>query len=444
MPCCATNSRNRVPDHVKRNQGPFVADRTEIPASSCGRSQSRGDIPIVDEISTLSNRNLQGSSQVDAGIARESRTRFVSIFRTVIRQVHLWLGLSAGLILAVVGLSGAGLVFADQMVKSEVPSFFASVGAGEWRPVSEWLSDAEKKYPDLKPIKFVFGPGSIPMPTAVPVLFAKTEHNGDERHTLISVDPVKGIALQRIDAEDTWAGILVIFHKELLADDAGMVIVAIAGIFGIISVISGIYLWWPKPGRWSMAFRFRRGARGIALLYDLHGVPAGWVAIPLLLALVSGLYIEQPRWIDPIVNVASAVRDLPPASARSSAPGSCSKATNVDEAVALAKSGRETKILRHLYLPLGPTGTYDIELRAPDANPRADGDRIYVDANCPRVVAVVASDSFSVGENLKSWMWPLHADLLLGPIGKVLLFFAGLSLPALFATGLLYWLKTRR
>ncbi|HVJ77252.1 MAG TPA: PepSY domain-containing protein, partial [Hyphomicrobium sp.] len=45
--------------------------------------------------------------------------------RSITRQIHLWLGLSAGLILALVGLSGAGLVFAEQMVRSETPSFFA-------------------------------------------------------------------------------------------------------------------------------------------------------------------------------------------------------------------------------------------------------------------------------------------------------------------------------
>jgi uncharacterized iron-regulated membrane protein len=379
---------------------------------------------------------------VEATVDR--RAVVVSTFRFVVRQVHLWLGLSAGVILAVVGLSGALLVFANQMVEREVPSFFAPIGSGEWRPVSEWIGDAEKKYPDLRPLKFVFGPGAIPMPTGVPVLFAQTARDGDERHTLISIDPVKGVALQRIDAEDTWAGLLVIFHKELLADDAGIVIVAIAAIVGILSVITGTYLWWPKRGRWSAAFRFRRGARGVALLYDLHSVPAGWIVIPLMLALVSGLYLEKPRWIDPIVNTVSSVRELPPGDAVSSAPGTCAKATSIDEAVAVAKQGRETQVLRHLYLPMGPQGTYDIELRARDANPRADGDRIYVDANCPRIVHVVSASTFSLGENVKSWMWPLHADLLLGPFGKALLFLAGLALPVLFITGLLYWLRTRR
>jgi len=53
------------------------------------------------------------------------------VLRSITRQIHLWLGLSAGLILALVGLSGAGLVFSEQMVRQEAPSFFADVGPGE-------------------------------------------------------------------------------------------------------------------------------------------------------------------------------------------------------------------------------------------------------------------------------------------------------------------------
>jgi uncharacterized iron-regulated membrane protein len=364
--------------------------------------------------------------------------------RSTVRQLHLWLGLSAGLILMLVGISGSALVFADKMVQAEIPSFFSPMAKAEWRPVSEWLADAEKKYPDLKPIKFVFGPGSIPMPTGVPVLFKKTEHAGEERHTLIAVDPIKGVAVQRIDAENTWAGWLVIFHKELLADDVGILLVAVSGIIGIISVVTGIIIWWPRPGRWTMAFRFRRGAKGVALLYDLHAVPAGWIAIPLLMALLTGLYLEKPAWIDPVVNVVSTVRSQPWKGLTSSAPGTCADPTGVDQALSIARVGREAQVLRHLYLPMGSGGTYDIEFRKADASPRSDGDRVFVDANCPKILSIIEAASFSTGENLKSAIWPLHADLMLGPLGKAVLFLAGLSLPALFGTGLIYWLKAKR
>jgi uncharacterized iron-regulated membrane protein len=372
---------------------------------------------------------------------RSSAARFT---RSIVRQIHLWLGLSAGLILALVGASGAALVFAEPLVKWQAPQLFQQSNPAEWRPVSEWIASAEQKNPDLAPLRYVYGPGTIPMPTGVPIIFTLSEVNGSERHTLIPIDPVKGVALDRIHAEDTWAGLLVIFHKELLAHDIGIMLVAIAGIVGVISVATGIYLWWPRAGRWGFAFRLRRGARGAALLYDLHSVPAAWLLLPLAIALLSGLYAQKPGWIDPIVRVASDIREPTAAQLTSSAANTCPSPTTVDEAIAIAKKGREDQVLRLLWMPRTPTGAIKVELRKPDTNSRAEGTEVYVDRNCPRVLHVSAVEDMTVGEVMKGWRWPVHTDLLLGVFGQALLFLAGLSLPALFVTGLMYWLKTRR
>jgi uncharacterized iron-regulated membrane protein len=362
----------------------------------------------------------------------------------VLRQVHLWLGLSAGLLLSAIGLSGAALIFAEPLVRHEAPQLFADTKGGEWRPVSEWLASAERRYPELAPFKFAFGPGTIPMPTGVPILFTLAKKDGGERHVLIPIDPVKGVALERVDAEDTWSGLLVIFHKELLAHDIGILLVAISGLVGLISVVTGTYLWWPRRGRWGAALRIRRAARGVALLYDLHSVPAAWLLLPLTLALFSGLYLQKDEWVDPIVSVISDVREAPQSAKTSSPSGTCQRETTVDDAIALAKQGREDQVLRHVFLPMGPRGAYNVELRKPDANSRAGGTLIHVDRNCPRVLHVAAVEDMTLGEQLKRWMWPLHTNLMLGWFGQALVLLAGLSLPALFLTGLLYWLKTRR
>jgi uncharacterized iron-regulated membrane protein len=142
--------------------------------------------------------------------------------------------------------------------------------------------------------------------------------------------------------------------------------------------------------------------------------------------------------------VISDVREVPPSAKTSSPAGTCQRETTVDDAIALAKQGREDQVLRHVFMPMGPNGAYNVELRAPGADSRAGGTIIYVDRNCPRVLHVAAVEDMTAGEQFKRWMWPLHTNLMLGWFGQALVFLAGLSLPALFVTGLLYWLKTRR
>jgi len=367
-----------------------------------------------------------------------------ALLRRAVRQLHLWLGTSVGLLLALIGLTGALLVFAEPLVKWQAPQLFHDAGPGEWRPISEWQKSAEEKYPDLKPLAFMYGTGTIPMPTGTPIFFAMTKKNGHERHTLIPVDPVAGKVLDRVDAEDTVAGLLVIFHKELLAHEVGILIVAIAGVIGLVSVLSGIYLWWPRRGNWSSGFRFRRGAKGAAFLYDLHSVPGIWVLIPLSLALFSGVYLQKDEWVDPIVGVFSPVREPDFTKIVSSPVGACPAETGIDDAVRLAKQGREDQVVRLLWGPHTPTGVYKVELRKPDANTRAEGTTVYVDRNCPRVIEVAAVETMTGGERFKGSMWPLHADLMLGVFGQALVFLAGLALPLMFITGVWFWLKTRR
>jgi len=329
------------------------------------------------------------------------------------------------------------------MVRREAPQLYADT-TGEWRPVSEWIASAERKYPELAPLKFVFGPGTIPMPTGTPIIFKLSKKDGEERHTLIPIDPVKGAALERVDAEDTWSGLLVIFHKELLAEDIGIILVAIAGIVGLISVVTGVYLWWPRPGRWGASFRIRRAARGVALLHDLHSVPAIWLLIPLGAVLFSGVYLQKNEWVDPIVRVFSDVRRPPASATTSSPPGTCARETTVDEALALARKGREDHPIRHVFLPLGPNGTYNVELRAPGTDTRASGTIIHVDSRCPRVLHTAAVENMTAGETFKIWMWPIHTHLMMGWFGQIFVFLAGAALPIMFVTGLLYWLRTRR
>ena len=107
----------------------------------------------------------------------------VLVLRRVLRQVHLWLGLTMGGLLALIGASGAALIFAEPMVRREAPQLFTET-QGAWRPVSEWIAIAERKYPDLAPLKFVFGPGTIPMPMGTPIIFKIAEKGGEERHAL--------------------------------------------------------------------------------------------------------------------------------------------------------------------------------------------------------------------------------------------------------------------
>jgi uncharacterized iron-regulated membrane protein len=206
----------------------------------------------------------------------------------------------------------------------------------------------------------------------------------------------------------------------------------------------GMFLWWPRRGAWLIALRIKRGSRSGGFIRDLHALPAVVLYAPLSIALFSGLYVQKPQWLDPIVNVASQIRAIDPASLPASKPGNCSRETTVDEALSLAKAARDDHILRHVFVPQGPQNVFQIELRAPDANSRATGTTVFVDRYCPRVLRTSSVEDMTAGERIKGSSWPLHTDLMLGRIGQLLVFLSGLLLAGLFVTGVILWLRSRR
>jgi uncharacterized iron-regulated membrane protein len=367
------------------------------------------------------------------------------VARRIWRTVHLWLGLSAGLILAIIGLTGALLVFNEQMSRAETgAALFTPIEKGEWRPVSEWIANVEKRYPEYAPVESVHGIGAVPIATGVPVLFKHAERGGKESHVLLGVNPVTAEPTGVVIAEDTWIGTILLLHVELLSGETGNLIVALVAVTAIVLTLTGLYLWWPRPGRWGHIFMVRKDARGAAQLLDLHNVPTVWLFVPYLIILLTGLYLQKSDWIDPLIKPLSEIRELQDSETASAAIGACAKATTIDGAIAIARKDRDPReAIKTIWLPSGPQTPYFIELSANSADPRKGGTVIWVDRNCPQIVSQREASAMTAGETIKAWLWPLHADLGLGLFGQILVAAVGLLLAGLFATGTLLWLKRR-
>ncbi|MDX2258528.1 MAG: PepSY-associated TM helix domain-containing protein, partial [Hyphomicrobiaceae bacterium] len=231
---------------------------------------------------------------------------------------------------------------------------------------------------------------------------------------------------------------------ELLAGETGHLLVALSALGGLILTASGLYLWWPRPGRWRQTLALRAGAFGRARWLDYHNVPTVWLFVPYLVVLVTGLYLQRSDWIDPLVEPLSEIRELDNSASASSPPGACAAATGIDEAIALARTGRDpAEVIKAIWRPSGPQTPYFIELNAPGRNPRAGASVIWVDRNCPRVISVRDLSTLTTAETVKSWLWPVHTDLGLGLVGQGLVFLTGLLMTALFATGAVLWWQRR-
>jgi uncharacterized iron-regulated membrane protein len=78
-------------------------------------------------------------------------------------------------------------------------------------------------------------------------------------------------------------------HGELLLGDRGSMLVELAASWGIVMIITGLFLWWPRESRGFSGVLYPRLQQGRVLWRDLHAVGGFWVSLFALFFLVSGL-----------------------------------------------------------------------------------------------------------------------------------------------------------
>lgn len=375
--------------------------------------------------------------------------------RAVWVQVHLWTGLTLGLVVALVGLSGSLLVFAGPMIRAEQGAIVAPepspLAAGRpWTGIDRWIANTRARHPELAGIEYVLAPDAAPVPSAVPLLVGHVHAQGPEGeevyegHQVVGIDPVRGEPLGTFLFEDTWTGLLMSFHAGLLAGTVGDQLVVWSSLLALtVSVGSGLYLWWPRSGGWRLALTLKKGARGRRRLLDLHNVGAVWLLAPLVLLLATGLLILRPQWFYPALQAASEIREPDFEALAAEKRPDCGR-LGPEAALALALRDYPGWRLRMMSIPEERNVPYYVGLMREGGDAKVMATELWIDRACPTVLFARRGDALTAAETLLSWNLRLHADLGLGLIGKALVFLAGLLLPALWVTGLLLWVGRRR
>ena len=112
----------------------------------------------------------------------------------------------------------------------------------------------------------------------------------DEKNMVVAVDPYTGQSLGSVEKDSTWFHFASDIHGTLLIGDLGDRLMEIAAGLGIILIVTGLYLWWPRNGTgFGGALMPNLGARGRGLWKELHVTAGAYISVVLLFFLISGL-----------------------------------------------------------------------------------------------------------------------------------------------------------
>lgn len=355
--------------------------------------------------------------------------------RTTLRdiwvQVHLWLGLTAGVIGALIGVTGSILVYDHDLDHLLNPQRYGASGPEASLRFSEYAQRAAQALQSrARPIGI-----RLPDGEDGPVMVFARSGNGPFQR--VYLDPPTGRVLDTASGRD-YLGWLHSFHESLtLREYNGREIVGVVGIAMLVSSLSGIYLWWPGRGAWRHAFRFRRG---FTLARNLHYTFGVWGALVLAMLSFTGIFLAFPDAGRKAVAIFGAVSPSPRGI---QAPEASGTPIGPDEAVAIARTLYPGATVIGLGLPAGPRGAFRVNLREPgDASPRS-GTVVFIDPRSRAILHRADRASRTTGDGFILWQRILHEGGAFGVPGRLVTFLGGLLPLLLMLTGLTMWLRKR-
>lgn len=389
-----------------------------------------------------------------------SRLLSSKAFKTALRQVHLWVGLTLGLILVVLGLTGTALAWHDELDAMLNPTLLhAAPPSGVEAGTPQRLTPAEvQQVFDRLAADPAYGrPTQLHLPALageVVVAWYRPAAKGDspwrnEVARQVMVDPVSlqvtgerqygEFGLARPQLMPT----LFHLHRYLLAGDNGKLVVAVTGVATLVLCVTGLVLWWPRMTAHALwqSLSVRHGGNWPRFSFQLHRA-GGFFALPVLLMLgFSGIYFNTPDWVTPAV---AAVSDWKPRTPARNAAAS-GEPIDLNDALMAAQARFPQGRLTRVSVPSKPQQPWEVRLRQEGEVRQGPGaTRVSVDVRSGAIVRVIDPRQARGGEAFLNWMFPLHSGEAFGVAGRVFISLFGLTPLLFFVTGLVVWLKLRR
>jgi len=204
----------------------------------------------------------------------------VRLYRSVWRW-HFYAGLVVVPFLIISALTGIVMLYGNSVETMLGAKHYVSPG-GDRATLASQAEVALAEIPGSS-LKLVVSPATQDRATVFVL-------DADGRNVNVAVDPHGPSVVATVVKDDTWFYWASNIHGTLLMGTVGDRIIEVVAGLGIILVLTGLYMWWPRNGR-SLATALIPdfAARGRALLKEIHVTWGFYMAVILLFFLLSGL-----------------------------------------------------------------------------------------------------------------------------------------------------------
>ena len=361
--------------------------------------------------------------------------------KKTINRLHLWLGLSSGLVVFIVAVTGC--IYAFQAEIKELTYSFMAVEPQEKAvlPPSEISKIAEDAFPEghLHAILYPTKEKSVQA-----IFFSYGE--GFDHYQIAYINPYSGELLKLKDEYADFFRIVLDGHFYLwLPPEIGQPVVASFTLVFLFMVISGLILWWPKKKKnLKQSLKIKWSARWRRKNYDLHQVLGFYAMTFALVFAITGLVWGFLWFRDGVYFVASGGEEFieyydPISDSTETYQG----AIPVLDAVWMEMNAEYPEADWIEVHPPGFEGAAIAANANPDATTYWKSDYRYFDQNTLEELPVEhfynRFEEATVAQKIMRMNYDVHVGAIAGLPGKILAFFLSAIIASLPVTGFLIW-----
>jgi len=385
------------------------------------------------------------------------------MLKRLLFQLHWFVGITAGIVLAIVGVTGGLLSFEHEILRLMNPGVMSVQARPEGPlPVAELMSRLQTAHPGRNVV--ALSVSSDPTDSARVSLSLPNGGNqaagapGRIRSENRYVDPYNAELLGQPRGQASFR-LIMQWHRWLAAGDVGKHIVGASTILLIGLALTGLYLRWPRrPLDWRAWLRLDFTKKGRSFLWEMHAVIGAWLLIPYIIMSLSGLFWSYD-WYRSALYVVTGT----PRPAQMGPPGAqpqTQQAQRAGQPLVEGEAPRATLGTPDIWtIFLRESGGYSSATLRPAANPNQPYQISYRAPNPPheRANNTLTLDPVSgdvrnhrryadlpFGQKIMTSIFTLHSGSFFGMPGLIIFMLASFAMPMFAITGWVLYLGRRK
>jgi len=367
-------------------------------------------------------------------------------FKYWIGKMHLWLGLTSGLFVLFLGITGCILAF-EREIEDAVQTYrFTEIQNKPLLPPTKLKEIADKALPNKKAHSINYQLGR----TAQVVYY----NDAPEYYYIVFVNQYTGEVIKVKDMSEDFFRIVINGHYYLwLPPEIGQPILTTATMIFVLLLISGLVLWWPKSkAARKQRFSVKLKSKWRRLNYDLHNVLGFYMTFIVIFIALSGMvmgfqwFAKSVYWVSSGGESMNVFEETFSDTTRTSSLSLNAAAADILWA-RFVKEDPSFKGSLDVHVPENEKAAIEIA-KNPDPETYWKADYQYFDQHTLKEIEVKHMygkfANASTADKISRMNYDIHVGAVMGLPGKILAFFASLIAASMPVTGVIIWLGRKK